>query len=93
MSHHVIFNLYRKSNVGGECAESLKPRPKCQIHYKETGSSGVKGRLAPMVRLNSINIRKQILEGSKVGSGHGLFLVVFEPDFDKTDIFVGRGRE
>ena len=26
-----------------------------------------------MVRLNSISIRKQILEGSKVGSGCGLF--------------------
>ena len=26
-----------------------------------------------MVRLNSISIRKRILEGSKVGSGRGLF--------------------
>ena len=39
-----------------------------------------------VVSLNSINIRKRILEGSKVVSGRGLFLVVFEPDFDETDI-------
>ena len=30
-SGQVEFNLYRKSKVGGECAERLKPRPKCQI--------------------------------------------------------------
>ena len=33
-----------------------------------------------VIRLNSIDIRKRILEGSKVGSGRGLFLGVFEPD-------------
>ena len=37
-----------------------------------------------VVRPNSINARKQILEGSKVGSGRGLFLGVLEPDFDET---------
>ena len=30
-SDQVRFNLYRKSKVGGECAERLKPRTKCQI--------------------------------------------------------------
>ena len=30
-SGQVKFNLYKKSKVGGECAERLKPRPKCQI--------------------------------------------------------------
>ena len=30
-SGQVIFILYRKSKVGGECAESLKPRPKSKI--------------------------------------------------------------
>ena len=42
------------------------------------------GRTIPrlgVVRLNSINIRKRILEGSKVGSGRGLIWGVFEPDF------------
>ena len=46
-----------------------------------------------MVRLNSINIRKRILEGSKVGAGRGLFLVVFEPDFDETDVTWGEAGE
>ena len=45
-----------------------------------------------VVRLNSINIRKRILEGSKVGSGRSLFLVSFEPDFDKTDMLLGWRR-
>ena len=39
-----------------------------------------------VVRLNSIDIRKRILEGSKVGSGRGLFWGVFEPDFDETEM-------
>ena len=46
-----------------------------------------------VVRLNSINIRKRILEGSKVGSGRGLFLVVFEPDFDETEKVLRWRRE
>ena len=41
-----------------------------------------------MVRLNSINIRKRILAGSKVGSGRGLFLGVFEQCFDETDMSI-----
>ena len=49
-----------------------------------------------MVRPNSITIRKRILEGSKVGSGRGLILGVFEPDFDETDLslrwVVGRSK-
>ena len=51
------------------------------------------GRTIPrlgVVRLNSIRIRKRILEGSKVGSGRGLFVLgVFEPDFDETDMLAG----
>ena len=46
-----------------------------------------------VVRLNSINIRKLILEGSKVGSGRGLVLVVFEPDFAETDMLFGWRQE
>ena len=34
---------------------------------------------------NSINIGKRILAGSKVGSGRGLFLDIFKPDFDVLD--------
>ena len=39
-----------------------------------------------VVRPNSINIRKMILAGSKVGSGRGLILGIFEPDFDVLDV-------
>ena len=48
------------------------------------------GRTIPrlgVVRLNSINIRKRILEGSKVGSGRGLIWGVFEPDFGGGGVF------
>ena len=45
-----------------------------------------------MIRPNSISIRKQILAGSKGGSGRGLFLGVFEPDFDVLDA-MSRGLE
>ena len=45
-----------------------------------------------MIRPNSISIRKRILAGSKGGSGRGLILGVFEPDFDVLDA-MSRGLE
>ena len=61
MSRHVIFNLYRKPKVGGECAESqTQTKMSNSITIGKQILAAVKGR----VRSNSIYIENLKLVGS-----------------------------